>query len=166
MTELVTLVDEDDNVIGTKDRQLLSDNDRWRIITIWIANSSGEILIARRAHDKKIEPNLWGPSVAGTVEHPNDYMTTARRELDEELGVQSDNLVFEGTDIFDAAYGKRVCGYVSTAIDKPLEYFTPQREEVAEIRWLSVAELREDYELHPQNYVKNFKRFMDHFIHV
>jgi isopentenyldiphosphate isomerase len=54
MTEPVTIVDEKDSVLGTKDRELVNDNDRWRAVAIWVEDNEGNVLLAKRSHLKNM----------------------------------------------------------------------------------------------------------------
>lgn len=166
MDEFVTLVDEQDNVIGPKTRRLLTNDDRWRIVMVWITNGQGQNLITQRSAIKDTEPNLWSPAVAGTVEHASSYEQTAQKELYEELGIEDLELVLEGTVAFNAGFGKRVCGYFRAAIDKPVETLTLQASEITAAKWVNTAELRSDFASHPEKYVQNFGQFLDYFTSV
>lgn len=153
MNEIVTLVDEQDNVIGSKDRTTLTENDRWRIITIWIFNDKGELLIAKRSMDKRTDPGKWGPSVAGTLEYGDSYLETAKRELKEELGVDTPlrelKLMMHDSDV-----GQRAnMNYVGT-INLPISEFTMQQEEVDGLAWIPMEILLEETESKPEKYVK------------
>lgn len=153
MDELVTLVDEHDNVIGSKKRSELKDHDRWRIVTIWVFNKKGNLLLAKRSHNKRTDPGKWGPSVAGTVEHGESYRLTAERELLEELGVTAPlkelKLLMHESDI-----GSRANMNFITTIDSPIDSFIPQAEEVDGLQWMPLGQLYKETDISPQKYVK------------
>ncbi len=52
--EQIILVDEDDSVIGHKSRISLSKSDRTRVSVIWVQNSQGQVLLARRSKQKSL----------------------------------------------------------------------------------------------------------------
>lgn len=52
--EKVYVVDENDSVLGEKWRDETLPSDRIRIVGIWVENSTGEVLLARRADHKKL----------------------------------------------------------------------------------------------------------------
>jgi isopentenyldiphosphate isomerase len=160
--EVITLVDENDKVIGKKKYSSLTDDDRWRIVAVWITDEAGNVLIAQRSSQKEIEPNLWGPAVAGTVTDPDSYEDTARRELQEELGLKANNLKVEKILFFDAAFGKRACGVIKAVIDKSSK-LTLQEDEVSDIKWLPFEELNNDYQINPQKYTKNMADIIEFF---
>lgn len=152
MPEYVTLVNEKDEVTGSKNRDELTNDDRWRIVTIWVTNSQGEVLIAKRALNKRINPGKWGPSVAGTVEHGDGYDETAVRELEEELGVKAELTPLK-VIFYASSLGKRACMGYRALVNQPIEAFTFPPDEVAEIKWIDENKLWEDAESHPEEYI-------------
>jgi isopentenyldiphosphate isomerase len=47
----ITIVDENDNIIGSKPRDIVDREKLWyRVSGLWINNSSGDVLLARRAY--------------------------------------------------------------------------------------------------------------------
>ena len=90
MVEYVDIVDENDNVIGKTTRKEVHQKQLLhRIVHVVILNSKGEILIHQRAGNLDTYPNLWTSSASGHVESGSSYMDTAKKELKEELGIQT-----------------------------------------------------------------------------
>lgn len=163
MKEIVTLVNEKDEVIGSKDRTLLLDTDRWRIVTIWLENSGGEVLLAQRSMAKKNNPGKWGPAAAGTVEYGETYDMTAKRELQEELGVDVP-LQPVGVFMHHSMIGSRAdMGFVGYT-DQPAEAFTIQTEEVEQIKWVGKAALQANFAQNPGIYIQEFQEILNTFI--
>ncbi len=150
---MVTLVDESDNEIGTKARELLSNDDRWRIVTIWIFNDQNELLLAKRPMHMKNDPGKWGPSVAGTLEHGDSYLQTAEREVKEEIGVEAPltevKLLMHKADI-----GHRANMNFRGNISLPISAFTPQPEEVDELTWMPYKIFLAELESNPDKYIE------------
>lgn len=142
--EKIHLVNSQDIIIGDKWRDELTDDDCWRIVSIWITNKDGEVLLQQRAFNKKVAPGIWTAAVEGTVDYEDDYMTTAKREAVEEIGL--DNLVFKKARKYYGpwgGYGKRQCqGYTST-FNGSLKDITIQRSEVNDIRWFTKEEINQ-----------------------
>ena len=63
------------------------DNLRHRAVHILIFNKKGEILLQKRSRWKDRHPLLWDSSAAGHVSAGEEYDSAARRELQEELGI-------------------------------------------------------------------------------
>ncbi len=91
MAELVDIVDEQDNIIGKTTRQEAHKKGLLhRTVHILILNSDGNIFIHKRSPKLTINPGLWTSSAAGHVASGQTYLEAAKRELGEELGVESE----------------------------------------------------------------------------
>jgi len=88
--ELICQVDESDQNIGPCQR---SDAHRLglrhRAVHILVFNSGGELFLQKRSATKDVNPGLWDTSAAGHVDFGESYGECARRELAEELGIES-----------------------------------------------------------------------------
>jgi isopentenyl-diphosphate delta-isomerase len=162
MDEIITLVDEKDNVIGQKPRSKLIDSDRWRAVEIWVEDTDGNILLAKRSPLKKHEPNVWEPGAAGTVTYPEPYETSSARELGEELGIKVQNLTLEKVLFYKKPFGNRAMGLFRVVVDKGVK-LKLQEDEVTEVKWISLKELKEDYRNNPEKYVSDLGIFIKHF---
>ena len=101
--EIITIVDEQNNVLGGKDRAKITPDDIYRVAVLFIVDKlpphTTKVLLAQRALTKKQNPGMWGPSVAGTVPYNEDYTQTIIRETAEELGLNltPNDLTWAGT---------------------------------------------------------------------
>ena len=88
--EIFDVVDEGDQVIGRATRTEVHQNPALihRAVHILVFRPDGRLLLQRRSRDKDIDPGLWDTSVGGHVDAGEDYLTAARRELVEELGLE------------------------------------------------------------------------------
>jgi isopentenyldiphosphate isomerase len=85
----IPIVNEKDEIIDYKARTDISfEKDIFRTASLWITNSKGEVLLARRKFDKKVDPGKWAEAVGGTVEGDDSYEDTVIREAEEELGIK------------------------------------------------------------------------------
>jgi len=84
---------------------------------IWIFDTNKNVLIQKRAADKDTFPNFWDISVAGHISAGEEPLTSALREVEEEIGliVTEKQLCFIGTD-------KKRVQHHSTLIDNELHY--------------------------------------------
>lgn len=141
MSELTTIVDENDVIIGSKPRKLLLHTDIYRVACLWVENSKDEVLLAKRALTKLHHPGVWGPGVAGTVEYNDSYDDTMYREAFEGLGII--DVTFEKIikKLWKADY-YHFTQYYKVVLDYDLSQFVVQQDEVAEIKWFSKDELR------------------------
>ena len=62
---------------------------------IIINNDCTKTLFQKRCKEKKIYPNYWDITVGGHISSKEDSLTTVKRELQEELGLNLDNYNFE-----------------------------------------------------------------------
>ena len=64
------------------------DGDWHKANQLWIINSKKELLLQKRATDKKYYPNTWDISTAGNCSAGETAEETAVREAKEELGLK------------------------------------------------------------------------------
>ncbi len=151
--EKSVLVDKHDNVIGYKFRDEIDySNDIYRSTGIWITNSKGQVLIAKRSQAKKNDPGKWGPAAAGTVEEGETYEEDATKEAAEELGLKNISLSKGPKQYFDKPR-RQFYQWFLALIDKPADEFVIQKEEVERVEWIDRDELVRDQKEHPEKYI-------------
>lgn len=143
--EKVYLVDEDDNVIGEKWRNELTDKDCWRIAMIWVTDTEGDSLLEQRSFRKSIHPGEWTAASVGTVPAGEAPTETAVRELKEEIGVEAALSDLEPTGKVhykDSQSGFRIAyGFKLTIPHRPAGTFIIQKDELEQVRWYTPDEL-------------------------
>jgi 16S rRNA (adenine1518-N6/adenine1519-N6)-dimethyltransferase len=86
--ERFPVVDENDKILGDASRsQVHANNLLHRAVHILIFNPAGEVYLQQRSRWKDRHPLKWDSSAAGHVSVAENYDETARRELEEELGI-------------------------------------------------------------------------------
>ncbi len=88
--EILTHVDENDNVIGEVKREDCHNQSTipWhRTVHIYILNDKGQLYLTRRSEEKDTAPNDITVSVCGHVRYKEEPSLTAQRELQEELNL-------------------------------------------------------------------------------
>ena len=155
----IIIVDDHDNIIGSKEMEKASKNDIYRVSALWITNSQEEILIARRSLNKSHSPGKWGPAVAGTIEEGETYRTNIIKEAEEELGLKNINPQ-EGSKIRVSDEYNYFCQWYLLKSDKKKEEFVIQKEEVEEVKWISKKELMENMKNKPENFVEAIDSWM------
>ncbi len=152
----ITIVDEKDKKIGVKQRENISSQEFYRVSALWITNSKGEILLAKRAYSKVNDPGKWGPAVAGTVEEGETYYSNIIKEMQEELGLK--NVKPEkGPKTRTKGEHSHFTQWFFLKVDKKEEEFDIQKEEVAAIKWFSEEELKKELRESPENYLISLK---------
>lgn len=154
----IVIVDEFDTPIGSKYRDEVDySKDIYRAAGVWIVNSKNEVLIAQRKLTKDKDPGMWGPAAAGTVEEGETYESNAYKEAEEELGLTG--VAFELGPKQYSEHPRRYFGqWFICRIDKPVEDFVLQEEEVERVAWIDRATLERDVREYPEKYVPSLQK--------
>lgn len=155
MSDLVTVVDENDKELATKPRSKLTSKDIVRVSVLWIEDGKGNVLLQQRALTKKIGPGLWGPAVAGTVESHETYLSNIVKEAEEEIGLTDFKPQEVGKQLFWEKQGEfgRMFTFYQATIDKPIEKFKLKADEVAQVKWVDKERLLTNVDEHMSEYV-------------
>lgn len=157
----IYIVDEDDTIVGQKPRNDRdASRDIYRVSAVWVVNSFGQALMAKRKQTKPKDPGLWQPSVAGTVEVGETYEESAYKEAKEEVGMADYELI-PLEKIRVRSQENFFCQYFGAIIDKPLDFFTLQEDEVEQLVWVDIEALRRDFAAHPSKYVSNMNQGLE-----
>lgn len=148
----IAVVDAEDNIIAYKDRTALGDDDIYRVSALWITNSKGDILLARRHRNKAHHPGKWGPAVAGTVEEGETYEENILKEAEEELGLTNELLTLGPKAVTKGQY-HHFTQWFFLQIDRDASSFILQEDEVEEVRWMALELLNQDLLDHPEDYL-------------
>ncbi len=148
----IIVVDENDNVIGSKSRNEIDySKDIYRVSCLWVTNPKGEVLLAQRKHTKSHDPGKWSGAVAGTVEQSETYESNIYKEAEEEIGLTGFTFTL-GPKQFVSHSKKFFVQWYFCVVDKPVEWFKIQENEVEKIKWIDrnvlvqeMAENRGDY---------------------
>ncbi|MEN8760379.1 MAG: NUDIX domain-containing protein, partial [Desulfobacterales bacterium] len=85
--EIVTIVDEENRVVGAAPRsRMRGDGLPHRATYILVFNDEGEIFVQKRTTGKDIYPGYYDVATGGVVLAGESYDDAAMRELAEELG--------------------------------------------------------------------------------
>jgi len=63
-----------------------------------VSKDRRQTLLQKRSPEEKLYPNAWDIAVGGHISAGEDEITSAKRELKEELGIDSDDLAMEKVD--------------------------------------------------------------------
>lgn len=135
MEDQFDIVDTADTVIGNAPRSVVHrDGHLHRAAHIWLLRRSGEILIQLRSAAKDRHPSVWDSSACGHVDSGEDYLTAARRECCEELGIDQPPALTEIAYCTDTReLDQEFVRVFSGICEGP---FQPKTDEVDELKWL------------------------------
>ncbi|OGG11686.1 isopentenyl-diphosphate delta-isomerase [Candidatus Gottesmanbacteria bacterium RBG_13_45_10] len=89
--ELVVLVDEQNNEIGTMPKRDVhtTKTSLHRGFSLFVFNAKGKLLLTHRSFTKKTFPGVWTNTVCGHPAPGEHVVDAAKRRLSEELGITS-----------------------------------------------------------------------------
>ncbi|KAI4305030.1 hypothetical protein L6164_028421 [Bauhinia variegata] len=142
------------------------DGDYHRVVNTWIfSESTQELLLQQRAFSKDSWPGLWDVSSAGHIVAGHSSLTTARRELQEELGVTLPEDAFEliFVVLHDGEHHEFGDVYLVTTVNPvPLDAFILQEGEVSAVRYVSYEEYKKAVAIKIQNL--SLMMLVDHMV--
>lgn len=149
----IQIVNEEDELIGVKERSEIDyATDIYRVSALWLTNSFGQALLAKRAATKDKDSSKWGPAVAGTIEEGETYEGNIYKEAEEEIGLTG--VEFTKTKkMYTDHPRKAFTQWFSGAVDREITGFTRQVEEVDELAWVDVAEMKQDLQSNSDKYI-------------
>lgn len=160
---IVHIFNEENVKIGEIPRKELTDQHRWQIICVWIENDKGETLLQQRSFKKKHGAGLWTVAVEGTVENGDSFNDTARREIEEEIGLHEFTMTMAKRVSFKANTGWRDAqGYI-VHCNWPIDKFTPQDEEVEQLQWVDKARVINEMQAQDPKYPKQAPIWLEMF---
>jgi isopentenyl-diphosphate delta-isomerase len=149
----IPIVDENDNIIDYIERDDRDVNSIYRVSYLWVTDTDGKILLARRAFNKKHDPGKWGPAVAGTVEENETYEENIIKEAEEELGLVNIQAVLGMKRRVSTKYQYFSQEFL-LKLPSGFNSFKIQEDEVAEIKWFTEEELKKELKENPDIFLK------------
>lgn len=158
----VIIVDHEDLVVGEKNSDQITREDIYRVAALWVINSKGEILLSKRPKTKIHDPGRWGPAASGSVSVGDGYYTSIQKRAKREIGLE--HFACRRLHLFRRSHRYNYfCQWYKTVVDKRIDEFTPDKEEVEELRWFTRAELEKDLQEHPEKYIAAMGMYLEKF---
>jgi len=164
--EILILVDDNDNEIGTDTRENCHSGvgKRHRAYTALIFHDD-KMLLQQRSEKKLLWPRAWDVSFTSHVYPGETYQEAASRRAKEELGAKVGELSDVHSFVYFAPQGANAenefCRVLVGDFDGKI---TPNPEEMMSVRWARVADLRADVKAHPESYTPWFKLSFEGFL--
>lgn len=160
----IPVVNEKDEVITYKERHEINPTtDTVRSASLWITNDNGDILLAQRKFTKRNNPGKWSEAVGGTVEGYDDYESTMFRETKEEIGITVKDYEL-GPKQYISSPTRYFVQWYKAVINKPIEAFTAQKEEVEQLAWISEEQFKQELRETPAKYIDEMQAIARLFI--
>lgn len=161
--ELVDIIDENNNVIETVERHIMRrDSLPHRASYISLRDRQGKFLVEIRTLCKDYAPGLFDACIGGVMQHGEDEIESAKRELLEEVGVNadSDKVSFTalGTYCLPSSNGKYVYAYLYYAVADVIT--VRQISEVSGVMFIEESEILRLQESCTKDSVTAFKEIV------
>lgn len=159
-SELLILVDGDDNACGHLDKKRCHDGSGvlHRAFSLFIFNDEGDLLVQQRAASKRLWPQFWSNSCCSHPRKGEDMALAIGRRCEQELGFSTE-LEFVYKFEYQAAYADlgsehELC---SVYIGRHAGPVAVNETEIMAWRWISKTALANELETNPQQYTPWFK---------
>lgn len=161
--EQVILVNESDHQIGVMEKMEAHEKAiLHRAFSVFLFNSKGEMMLQRRALTKYHSAGLWTNACCSHPRPGETALEAAQRRTMEELGIQPQIqhiFSFMYKAAFDNGLTEHEFDHVFIGQWNDDVHLNP--EEVAEIRYLTIEEIRSDMQENPDQYTAWFKIAFD-----
>lgn len=165
--EQVILVNEADEQIGLMPK--LEAHEKavlHRAFSVFILNDKNELLLQQRAAHKYHSPLLWTNTCCSHQRAGETNIQAGKRRLMEEMGFEAElrelfHFIYKAP--FDNGLTEHELDHVMLGYSNELP--SVNIEEVASYKYMSIEEVRNDMQLHPEIYTVWFKIIFDKFYH-
>lgn len=167
MEEFVVLVNPEDKVLGLMEKQQAHINGLLhRAFSVFLFNSNGEMLLQKRASGKYHSPLKWTNAVCSHPRNEETYLEGAKRRVKEELGIDVElsekfNFVYKA-DVGNGLWEHEL-DHVFTGTFEGEFYLN--KEEVEEVRYISLENLNQEISENPDNFTEWFKIILEEYKH-
>lgn len=164
--EILILVDDEDNEIGTDTRGNCHSGKgkRHRAYTAFLFHD-GRMLLQQRSKKKLLWPGAWDVSFTSHVYPGETYQMAASRRAREELHAKVGDLTDVHSFVYFAPQGKNAenefCRVLVGDFDGKI---TPNPDEMMSVRWAHVSDVASDLRAHPDSYTPWFKLSFEGFL--
>ena len=153
--ELLDIFDEDMNKIGVEERKVVHEKGLWHIhVGVWMMNQEGKILLQKRSSTKNPNPNKW-TRTGGHVESGETPLIGIQREVEEEVGVKIPENKFELISVEKEEANETNRNFIYSYfsyVDYKIEDYTMQKEEVGELKYITIEEVENAQKENDKNY--------------
>ena len=167
-SEHVILVDSSDREIGTEEK--LSAHRRGvlhRAFSAFVVHPDGRMLLQRRALRKYHSAGLWSNTCCSHPRPGETVIEAAQRRMVEEMGVSVDlEPAFSFTYRADLEHNLIEHEFDHVLIGRSSAPPRPAEQEVADWRWVTVADIRDQLMRSPEDFTIWFRLVFDRVVDV
>lgn len=155
--ELLDIIDENNNLTGkAEERSIVHEEGLWhRHAGAWIMNEKGEFLFQKRAATKPINANKWSRT-GGHVDAGEEPIYAVQRETKEEIGVdipiENWELISIEKYLKENDNNHHFTYNYFVVVNYKIEDYTIQKEELSELKYMSLEEMEDIREKQDVNY--------------
>lgn len=164
--EALIKVDENDRPLGFVRRWEAHTGQgvKHRAFQVLVFNKKGQLLLAKR-NPRKLFGGFWDCTVSSHPLKGEDYEISIRREVEEEIGVPDAQAERIGELVYQASDGNGMAENEYCALFKIVtdHEITSDPEEVSEIKWMSLEELKGDIKSNRKTYAPWFVLSMEKY---
>lgn len=154
MSDLLILVDENDNVLGAMEKLMVHKLGLLhRAFSVFIFNSKGELLLQQRADEKYHSGGLWTNSCCSHPVYGESLEDAIQRRLQQELGITcavSFQFKFLYKTVFENGMTEHEYDHVYFGFTDDLP--TPDPTEIKDWKYISLTELEASIRKHAGQY--------------
>jgi isopentenyl-diphosphate delta-isomerase len=155
MEDLI-LVDRQNTILGTAPKDVCHDGAGLlhRAFSIFVFNNNMELLLQKRASEKRLWPDYWSNSCCSHPSLNESMISASTRRLDEELGITGYRISELYRFEYQAAYldlgsENELCSVIICRSD---DNVTLNQAEVSAIRWINLPDLEVEIESQPDQF--------------
>ncbi|MEW5743858.1 MAG: NUDIX domain-containing protein [Nitrospirota bacterium] len=160
---MLEIVDEEGRTLGTVPRTEVHGNPALlhKVVHVLVFNDNGELLLQKRSMKKEVAAGKWDTSVGGHVAPLEDLLLAAQREMEEELGVLSEDIRFLYSYIHANPYESELVFTHTCTHNGPFSF---NRDEIDEVRFWSIGEIERSLGngMLSDNFESELRRYLEH----
>ena len=139
--EILEIVDREGKTLGLAPRSEIHGNPSLlhKVVHVLVFNENGELLLQKRSMNKDVAPGKWDTSVGGHISVNEDLIEAAKREMEEELGIISENIKHLYSYIHSNHYESELVYTHSCMHNGPFSF---NQEEIDEVKFWNLEDIR------------------------
>ena len=163
--EYLEIVNEEGETIGHAQRSEIHGNPSLvhKVVHVLVFNKKGELLLQKRSQNKDVAPGKWDTSVGGHVESGEDLLSSCKREMQEELGINDYEPEYLYSYIHRNSYESELVSTYRCMYDGEITY---NRFEIEDIRFWNMQEIKEalGQRIFSDNFEDEFRNYFSKYI--